>query len=164
MKNKKYTQKKIIIRSRRRSIHLNNNMINSKILKELQKDKNILKSGWSIGIIAKKNKRLTQEQINTIKQDINNQRNFNLKLIKYFIINIKLKPNKVITSKGILVRMGKGKGKIRTKGINILKNTVCIELKLRNIKNNLNLTPSYINILFSKFLKKYTFFKIRTLI
>lgn len=162
MKNRKYTQKKITIRNRRRGIHLNNNLKNYQDIKNRIKDKNILRNGWEIGIIAKKNKRLTQEQINTIKQDINNPKFFNLKLTKFFNIYIKLKPNKVITNKGILIRMGKGKGKIKTKAIYLLKDMVCIELKLRNMKNNLNLTNTYINNLFSKFLRKYTFFTIRT--
>jgi len=136
-------------------------MLNYYKINKKDKLKNLY-PGWVIGIIAKKNKRLIEEQINAIKQDINNPRFFNIKLSKIFNIYYKLKPNKVITKKGILVRMGKGKGKIKTKGLYIIKNRVCIELKLKNIKNNLNLTPSYINILFSKFLKKYTFFTIRT--
>lgn len=156
MKNKKYTQKKITIRNRRRGIHLNNNMLN------YQKDNKKIRGGWEIGIIAKRNKKLTQEQINTIKQDLNNPKYFKLKLTKFFKIFIKLKPCKVITNKGILIRMGKGKGKIKTKAIYLLKNMVCIELKLKDIKNNFNITSSYINILFSKFLKKYTYFTIRT--
>lgn len=163
MKNKKYTQKKINIRNRRRGIHLNNNILKKKeILNNMEKSKKeILISGREIGIIAKINKKITQEQINTIKQDINNPKIFNLKLTKYFNINFKLIPNKVFTSKGILVRMGKGKGKIKTKGIYILKDMVCIELKLKNQKNNLILSPIYINNIFNKFLKKYTFLKIR---
>lgn len=155
MKNKKYTQKKINIRNRRRGIHLNNNILNYQKKKELKK-------GWEIGIIAKRNKKLTQEQINTIKQDLNNPKYFKFKLTKLFNIYMKLKPNKVFTNKGILIRMGKGKGKIKTKGIFLIKNMVCIELKLKEIKNNINFTPSYINLLFSKFLRKYTFFSIRT--
>lgn len=160
MKNKKYTQKKITIRNRRRGIHLNNNLFNYHNFKI--KENNMLNKGWEIGIIANKNKKLTQEQINSIKQDLNNPRFFNLKLTKIFKINFKLKPNKVFTKKGILIRMGKGKGKIKTKGIFLLKNQVCFLLKLKNLKNNLNFTNSYINILFSKFLKKYTFFNLRT--
>lgn len=155
MKNKKYTQKRINIRNRRRGIHLNNNILNYQKKKEIKK-------GWEIGIIAKRNKKLTQEQINTIKQDLNNPKYFKFKLTKIFNIKIKLIPNKVFTNKGILIRMGKGKGKIKTKGLFLIKNMVCIELKLKEIKNNINFTPSYINLLFSKFLKKYTFFTIRT--
>ncbi len=163
MKRRKYTQKKVIIRKKRRGIHLNNNILSKKeILKNIRKDKKLLKIGCEIGVIAKKNKRLTQEQINTIRQDINNQRILNIKLSKYFNIYIKIKPNKVITSKGILVRMGKGKGKIKTKGLYILKDMVCIELKLKNIKHNKMFSKSYINIIFNKFLKKHTYLYIRT--
>lgn len=163
MKKRKYTQKKIIIRKKRRGIHLNNNILSKKdILNNIKKEKNILKSGCEIGVIAKKNKKLTQEQINTIKHDINNPRILDIKLSKYFNIYLKIRPNKVITNKGILVRMGKGKGKVKTKGIYLLKDMVCLELKLKKIKNKKLFTTSYINRIFKKYLKKYTFLKIRT--
>ena len=168
MKNNKYTQKRISIRNRRKGIHLNNNMLNKKEIIKLINNKkpivhnNYLNKGWEIGVIANRNKRLTQEQINAVKQDLKNPKYFNLKLSKYFDIYFKLTPNKVLTQKGILVRMGKGKGKIRTKAIYLLKNRVYIELKLKQVLSNISLSQSYMHILFSKFLRKYTFFSIRT--
>ena len=166
MKNRKYTQKKITIRNRRRNIHMNNNkMGNKELLRDIKMLTSIkkLQNGNVIGILAKKNKKLTQEQINAIRLDINNQRLFGIKLSKHFKIMMKMKPNKVLTSKGILVRMGKGKGKIKTKAIYLLKDSVCIELKIpRKKKINQNFTPLHVQNLFKKFLKKHTYFYLKT--
>lgn len=172
MKNKKYTQKRIKLLIRRRGIFINNNLINMKDRKVINiEDKKLI-----IGIIGKRNKKITQEQINTIRQDINNIQSptqiINLgggKITKYFEIKIKMKPNKVITNKGILVRMGKGKGKIKTKAIYILKDMVCIELKqkdknnkkIRNLIKNIN-NNKIIGDILKKIRKKYTYFKIKT--
>lgn len=162
---KKYTQKKITKIARRRGIFINNKMLK----------KNEIRNKLTIGIITKRNKKITQEQIITIKQDLNNSSTFTSwggKLSKYFDIIIKIKPNKVITNKGILVRMGKGKGKIKTKAIFVLKNKVCMELIQKDINNRkiinlikglkLNKEINLINFLFTKFLKKYTYFKIKS--
>lgn len=62
-----------------------------------------------ISIIANKNKRITEEQIKSIKIDILNPKGLlGGKLIKIFKLKILLTPNKILTNKGILVRMGGG--------------------------------------------------------
>lgn len=160
---KKYTQKRTSLLNRRRGIFINNNKLKNKMIITTKESVNNFNKLLIIGIIAKRNKILTQEQINSIKQDLNNpqytQRSWGGKISKYFEIKIKIKPNKIITKKGILVRMGRGKGKIQTKAINIIKNMVCIELKQKDKKNKkiLNIKGILINNIFKKFLKKYTF-------
>lgn len=167
MKKKIYTQKQIKKIGPRRGIFINNN--------KLQKKEILVGSGnkllLTIGIVAKRNKKITQEQINTIKQDLHNIKSvgFGGKITKYFEIIIKKKPNKVITSKGILVRMGKGKGKIKTKAIYLLKDIVCIELKQKDINNKkiinlINSKNKEINIknIFTKFIKKHRYFTIKS--
>jgi ribosomal protein L16/L10AE len=72
------------------------------------------------------------------------------KLSKIFNIDIRIVPNKVLTSKGILVRMGHGKGKIKSKFVYITRGTVIIQLtKISNVP----ITSS----MFDNFFKKYPY-------
>ena len=115
-----------------------------------------------ICIIAKKNHRITEEQLKSIKMDILTPKGLlGGKLIKLFKIKLMMKPNKVLTNKGILVRMGKGKGKVKTNVLYLTTGSICIILKPK-IHNSLN--PSIISKNLKKFLLKYSFFTYRLLI
>lgn len=139
MENLKLTQKKVRILKRR--------TINSHIKVP---NKNIIK------IIAKKAFRITELHIKSIKNDLLSPKGLTLgKLTKFFDIKFFLKPNKTITQKGILVRMGKGKGKIKSTGLFITPGQVCILL----IPLTSNITNSnYITKILNKFISKYSFF------
>lgn len=107
-----------------------------------------------ICIIAKKNYRVTEEQIKSIKADLINLKGLtNSKLTKFFNIKILMVPNKILTRKGILVRMGGGKAKVKTKVLYITKGTNCIEL----IPYNSNYNKTVVIKLLNKFISKYTF-------
>jgi ribosomal protein L16/L10AE len=115
-----------------------------------------------ICIIAKKNHRITEEQLKSIKMDTLTPKGLlEGKLIKIFKIKIMMKPNKVLTNKGILVRMGKGKGKVKTNVLYLTTGSVCIILKP---KNNITLNTSVISKILNKFILKYSFFTYRFLI
>ena len=114
-----------------------------------------------ISIIANKNKRITEEQIKSIKIDILNPKGLlGGKLIKIFKLKILLTPNKILTNKGILVRMGGGKAKIKTKVLYITKNSNAIILI--PINNNINMVV--VNKLLKKFILKYSFFSFKSFI
>ena len=114
---------------------------------KLKKRVNITFPQNSIALIANKNINLTIEQLKIIKLDITKT------TIGLYNILFQVLPNKPITKKGILVRMGKGKGKIDTFSCKIAENTICIILKpkILNIKN-IDTT------ILTSFLKKYPFF------
>jgi len=124
------------------------------------KKRNLGKDLGGLGIIARRNKKITEEEITKIKLELQNITINKIKLIKLVQINEKIYPNKVFTQKGILVRMGKGKGKIKNKGLYIIKKMICFELfplstEASLILNNKN--KSILNSYFFKFLKKYNF-------
>lgn len=120
-------------------------------------------------IITKQQYRLSEEQINSIKIDLENPKGLlKGKLTKIFKFKYLISTNKVLTSKGILVRMGKGKGKFKTKIIYLTKGTVCIELipwPVSDISKNIPYGSSenddllVVRNILDKFISKYTFFK-----
>jgi len=78
-------------------------------------------------------------------------------LSPYFNIIYTVTPNKPITNKGILVRMGKGKGKIKTFGTRVSQGTICIFLvPLKSNPSGFDGT----NFL-SSFFRKYPFFSLK---
>lgn len=136
--NVRYIGQKRVVRLKRRTINIG----------EYRKNKNY------ICIIAKKNYRITEEQIKSIKADLINLKGLtNGKLAKLFKIRILMVPNKILTRKGILVRMGGGKAKTKTKVLYITKGFNCIEL----IPNSSNFNHTVVTKLLDKFISKYTF-------
>ena len=115
-----------------------------------------------ICIIAKKNHRITEEQLKSIKMDILTPKGLlEGSLLKQFKINILMKPNKVLTNKGILVRMGRGKGKVKTYVQYLPLGTICILLKP---KENIIINSSVISKILNKFIIKYSFFTYKFLL
>lgn len=113
-----------------------------------------------ICIIAKKNYRITEEQLKSIKIDLLTPKGLTEgKLTKYLKIKILIQPNKILTNKGILVRMGKGKAKTKTNIFYITKGYPCIVL---NPISSLNI--NLISKILKNFCKKYTFFSFQFLI
>ncbi len=106
-----------------------------------------------IQIIAKRKKRITKEELKVIRTDIM-QKNGLLKgqLNKDYKILIIIKATKDVTSKGILGRMGKGKGKVITKEAVVLKGQRIIILKPKKRSNLLKTIP-----LIRKLIRKYTY-------
>lgn len=102
-------------------------------------------------LYANRTYRITEEQIKAIRNDIQQTKNITKKSIK-----ILLNCNRILTIKGILVRMGKGKGKIRTRAQYLVPGTNCIIIQ----------TPRspIISKLINKLLKKYTFLSIKNMI
>ncbi len=98
----------------KRVVRLRNRNINSET---------ILQGG--IKIFSVKFKRLTEEDLRSIKIDLMAQ--FPRSEGNYLIKN-KAIPNKVLTKKGILVRMGKGRGDIKTTCLYVTKGTIIFEL------------------------------------
>lgn len=138
-------RQKRVIKLKRRNINIS----------EYRKYKN------TISIIANKNYRITEEQFKSIKIDLLNQKGLTEgKLTKIFKIKILIKLNKILTNKGILVRMGKGKAKIKTKVFYLTKGIPSIILIPNTSFINLNLITKILN----KFCKKYTFFSYQFLI
>lgn len=101
--------------------------------------------------IVNRHMTITQSLLSRLRLDLLNSDTPWGKVSKLFMVDIKINLNKVNTSKGILIRMGSGKAKIKHKSIFVTKGTVIIELvKTAKIMNNLDL-------LFFKFLRKYPF-------
>ena len=71
-----------------------------------------------ISIITTKTKRIKDKELNLIKQLIIKSKN------NQFLIH----PNKHYTQKGILIRMGKGKGKIKGQYCKVFKHKILIVL------------------------------------
>lgn len=118
-------------------------------------------------IFANKNIRITQEQIKSIKTDLTSIKGLTGGKLKDVTLKINLIPNKVLTNKGILVRMGKGKGKMKTLAKYLTKGTICIELIPGPVKINKTseqINYKVLNKIITKFTKKYTFFSFKYLI
>ncbi len=118
-----------------------------------RKGNNLFKN--SIGIISLKDIRATESFIKSLKHDLLNLYGPLGPISKFFFILYKLPSfNKILTHKGILVRMGKGKGKIISKYLNISPHQIIFLLILKQPLPTLNFN------LFSKFFLKYPFLSI----
>lgn len=114
-----------------------------------------------IRIKAIKNYRITEEQIKSIKIDLLSPKGLTGgKLSKVHKMYFLMVPNKVLTSKGILMRMGGGKAKVKQKVLYITKGYTCIEL----VSNITNYNKAIVSKLLKKFTFKYTFFTYEYLI
>jgi len=125
--------------------------------KQLKSRVNITYPIDSIAIYANKDVEMRLEQFKQIRTDL-------VKLLGgLYQIVFTVLPNKPFTKKGILVRMGKGKGKIDHFSCNIKSGTICINLisknksvgletkkemstTLENIKNNLLVKYSFLSL------------------
>lgn len=120
--------------------------------KQLKSRVNITYPINSIAIYANKDVEMKLEQFKQIRSD----------LIKFvsgqFQIIFTVLPNKPFTKKGILVRMGKGKGKIDHFSCKITSGTVCILLvsKLRENKEEIRETIK------NKLERKYPFLSFKS--
>lgn len=122
-----------------------------------RKGNNINKN--SIGIISNKHIRATESFIKSLKQDLLNLSGPLGPISKFFFILFKLPCfNKILTHKGILVRMGKGKGKIISKYLNIYPNQIIFLLYLKQPDSQG--FPNLQSNVFSKFFLKYPFLSI----
>lgn len=114
---------------------------------KLQKRVNIVKGQEEIALITKKRILITEAQYKIMKSDL-------IKGLQLEGLNIpiifKFHPSKPFTSKGILVRMGKGKGKIKYYGTYLPENTICVIIRVKE-------KPNYLN----NFIKKYSFIKVK---
>lgn len=127
-----------------------------RILKRRATNSEVPRTKNIITIFANKPFRLTENHIKSIKNDLLTPKGLTLgKLTKFFKIKFYMLPNKTITQKGILVRMGKGKGKIKLTGLFITPGQVCITLIPFT---NTNDPENYIFKILNKFICKYTFF------
>lgn len=119
--------------------------------KQLKRRVNITHPIDTIGIYSNKNVEMKLEQFKQIKSDLT-------KLVSgQFKIIFTVLPNKPFTKKGVLVRMGKGKGKIDHFSCKIVKGTRCIILKGK--------TEEKIEIretIKAKFERKYPFLSFRS--
>lgn len=104
----------------------------------------------SIAIYANKDVEIKLEQFKQIKLDLTKL------LLGQFHIIFNILPNKPYTKKGILVRMGKGKGKIDHFSCNVQSGTVCITLKETKLGGEIRETIK------SKFERKYPFLTFKT--
>ncbi len=114
-------------------------MLKSKQKGKIQLKKRVNITHGSTAIFVHKKVRLSIEQFKIIKSDLLAREGHPIFLVS---------PNKPVTSKGILVRMGKGKGKIVSYCRTIPQGTVCILLS-NNVKD------------LASFLKKYPFFGVK---
>lgn len=129
-------------------------------------------------IYAKRNKKITKELLETMKKDLNSIVILGSKINKLFQIVTKIRPNVTFTQKGILVRMGKGKGKIKTIGLYLVSGTICFQLipisnkaiipqssrreSIRSVSSNPSRIGSNRRLVgINKFIKKYTFLNIK---
>jgi len=98
--------------------------------------------------------KLGEKSLDTMKKDLTSLKGLTEnKLSKYFHIVFHLKVNRSFTHKGILVRMGKGKGKITHVGTYLRPNQICAELYPRMYPINYNLVKK----LLYRYISKYTF-------
>lgn len=99
----------------------------------------------SIAICANKDVEIRLEQLKQIRTDLTRL------LSGQYQIIFTIVPNKPFTKKGLLVRMGKGKGKIDHFSCNVKSGTVCLILVLKDPKAEIRET------IVSKFERKYPF-------
>lgn len=120
--------------------------------KQLKSRVNITYPIDSIAIFANKDVEMKLEQFKQIRSD----------LIKFvsgqFQIIFTVLPNKPFTKKGILVRMGKGKGKIDHFSCKITSGTVCILLVSKSRENKEELRETIKN----KLERKYPFLSFKS--
>lgn len=115
-------------------------------------------------LFANKNKRITEEIIKSIKLDLLTPKGVTFgRLVKYFNIKILFKPNKTLTNKGILVRMGRGKGKLKTNALYLTTGTICVLLYPKDISST-NYNINYILKILRKFTQKYSFLDYKSLL
>lgn len=110
--------------------------------KQLKSRVNITYPIDSIAIYANKDVEIRLEQFKEIKSDLIRG---NLGKIVFSVF-----PNKPFTKKGILVRMGKGKGKIDHFSCNVTSGTICLILG----------GPAD-TLLLDKFIRKYPFLSLK---
>jgi len=108
-------------------------------------------------IYVNRSRKITQELIERLKLDLLITETPYGKLSKLFSIQMKIKTNKVVTTKGILVRMGHGKGKIKTRLVYVTKGTVIIEIKKYDPSTTIT------SNLLTKYFKKYPFLSLKWL-
>lgn len=118
--------------------------------RSLKKRVNITYPINTIALYANKNKEMRLEQFKQIKSDLTKLVNGLFKII------FTVYPNKTLSKKGILVRMGKGKGKIDHFSHFINTGTICVILvpKTNNLDNKL---PKFI----PKIIRKYPFLSVK---
>lgn len=122
---------------------------------EYRKEKNY------ICLIANRNYRITEEEIKSIKMDILTPKGLTVgKINKIFRIRILMEPNKILTQKGILVRMGGGKAKVKSKVLYLTKGKICIEL----IPKISVFNKTLVSKLITKFTSKYPYFSYKYLL
>lgn len=117
--------------------------------KQLKSRVNITYPINSIALYANKDIEMRLEQFKQIRTDL-----VKLVLGQYKIIFTVL-PNKPFTKKGILVRMGKGKGKIDHFSSIVKSGTICIILVSKTANNEMRETIQ--EKIENKVLKKYPF-------
>lgn len=127
--------------------------------KTLKKRVNITYPLSSIAIFAKKNKNIKLEEFKQIKTDLT-------KLVNgQFNIIFTVSPNKTYTRKGILVRMGKGKGKISYLSHYITAGTILLILIPKTpfvqFSSNESINSKYTFL--SKFIRKYPYLAVKYL-
>ena len=119
--------------------------------KQIKSRVNITHPINTIGIYAKKDVEMKLEQFKQIKSDLT-------KLVSgQFQIIFTVFPNKPFSKKGVLVRMGKGKGKIDHFSCNVITGTRCIILKPK-IGEGIELRETIKN----KFERKYPFLSFKS--
>ncbi len=117
--------------------------------KQLKSRVNITYPINSIALFANQDVEMRLEQFKQIKTDL-------AKLVLgLFKIIFTVLPNKPFTKKGILVRMGKGKGKIDHFSSNVKSGTICIILVSKTTNNEMRET--IIDKIENKVLIKYPF-------
>ncbi len=125
--------------------------------KTLKKRVNITYPISTLALFAKINKEIKLEEFKQIKSDLT-------KLVNgLFKIVFTVAPNKTYTKKGILVRMGKGKGKIDHFSYNITSGTIFILLVPKSnigdiiTGDTVNNKYNFIN----KFIRKYPYLAVK---
>lgn len=127
--------------------------------KQLKSRVNITYPMGSIAIYANKDVEIRLEQLKQIKSDLT-RANAALgggSMGGQFKIIFSVFPNKPFTKKGILVRMGKGKGKIDHFSCNITSGTICLILMPNPPWGALTLGP-----FIQKFERKYPFLSFKS--
>lgn len=129
--------------------------------KQLKSRVNITFPIDTIGLYAKRDIEMRLEQFKQIRSDL-------VRLVSgQFKIIFTVLPNKPVTKKGILVRMGKGKGKIDHFSSFIKRGTICIILVSNSIltkERKEEVKEEIIRKLEEKVLKKYSFLSLKLFI